>query len=55
MGFFGVVGGSPRGDCEEGGQLVFTLCAFGGIYWELSCEWGDLWLRGEVFEVKEGS
>jgi hypothetical protein len=54
-GFFWGLGGSPRGDCEEGGQLVFTLCAFGGIYWELSCEWGDLWMRGEGFEVKEGS
>jgi hypothetical protein len=37
LGFFDVLLGGPRRSVEEGGQLVLTLCAFGGIYWELSC------------------
>jgi hypothetical protein len=53
MVFFGVMVVCPRGAIEEGGQLVFTLCAFGGIYWELSCEWGDLKLRGEGFRSRK--
>jgi hypothetical protein len=31
MGFFEIMGGSPRGDCEEGGHLC-SLCALLGEF-----------------------
>jgi hypothetical protein len=36
MGFFGVVGGTPRESCEEGGHLVCNLCVLGEFCWRAS-------------------
>jgi hypothetical protein len=32
VGFFGIMGGGPRGTCEEGGPLGVHSVYFGGIY-----------------------
>jgi hypothetical protein len=56
LGFFGGLLVSPRGSTEEGDQLVFTLCNFGGIsvgelpYGVLGWTYGSRqYVRGEVF------
>jgi hypothetical protein len=40
LGFFGALGGSPRGCTEEGGHFVFTLCFWGNfnVNWVRFCE-----------------
>jgi hypothetical protein len=42
IGFFGVLFGCPRGDGEEGGQFVFTLCYLGDLIGSIELDWGNL-------------
>jgi hypothetical protein len=49
MGFFEVVGGTPRGGVEEGGPIGVHSVHLGEFYWVVlscKCGWGDQLVRG---------